>query len=190
VKPLALSDLPTLDAFLEGREATRRLVIALKAKRRVPIGPHVSVVFENRDTLLWQVMEMCRVEQITDDAKRREELDVYNELMPKPGGLSATMFLELEGDALLREWLPRLIGVEGRVFFRMGGREVRAAFEEGRSREDLTSTVHYLHFPFLDADRAAFRHATEVVLGIDHPAYRHLAVLSDETRASLAADWA
>ena len=189
MNPLAIADLPTLEEFLRGREETRRRVIALKTVRRVVVGPHVSVLFENRDTLRWQVMEMCRVEHIVSDEKRQGELDVYNELMPKDGGLSATMFLEFEGDALLRRWLPKLIGVEGHVFFLMGGREVRAAFEEGRSREDLTSTVHYLHFPFTASDRGAFRAAPEVVLGIDHPAYRHLAALSDAAKKSLAEDW-
>ena len=189
MKSLTLADLPSPQAFLKGRDEMRRRVIALKVARRVAVGPHVSLVFENRETLLWQVLEMCRVEEITSDAKRQEELDVYNELMPKDGSLAATMFLEFQGDALLREWLPKMIGVEERVFFRFGGREIRAAFEPGRSREDLTSTVHYLHFPFTDADRAAFEAAPEVVLGIDLPAYRHQAVLSDAAKAALRGDW-
>jgi hypothetical protein len=190
VRPLALQDLPTPEAFLAERDARRRGVIALKKVRRVAVGPHASLVFENRDTLLWQVLEMCRVEGIRDDAGRRAELDVYNALVPRDGGLAATMFLEFESEALLKTWLPRLPGIEGRVRLEFAGRAILAASEDGRSRNDYTASVHYLHFPFTAADRRAFGSAPRVSVAIDHPAYGHAALLAPETRASLAADLA
>lgn len=190
MKPLTLADLLPLPAFLAQRERLRREVIALKAKRRVGVGPHVSLLFENRTTLLWQVHEMCRVEEIVNDAGRQAELDVYNELMPGPGGLAATMFLEFDKEAQLKSWLPKLAGIEEHVLLRAGSSVVRAKFEPGRSKEAYTASVHYLHFPFSAVDRQAFQTAPAVSAEIDHAAYGHAARLTPEAKASLAADLA
>ena len=188
MKPLTLADLLSPTEFLAKRERLRREVIALKAKRRVPVGPHASLLFENRTTLLWQVHEMCRVEEIEGDEGRQAELDVYNELMPADGGLAATMFLEFDKEAQLKTWLPKLAGIEEHVLVRAGKSAVRAEFEPGRSREAYTASVHYLHFPFAPADRKAFRDAPHASVAIEHPAYGHSARLSPETKASLLAD--
>jgi hypothetical protein len=187
VRRLTLDDLPSPEEFLKDRDAMRRRVIALKALRRVAVGPLVSLTFENHATVLWQVLEMCRVEGHTTPQKRREELETDNEMLPDDGGLAATMFLELEGEAQLRRWLPRLSGVEGTVSLRFGGREVKADYERGRSREDTTSCVHYVKFPLTLEHRRLFP-TSEVTLAIDHPEYRHAAVLSPATRDELAKD--
>jgi hypothetical protein len=187
VRPLTLDDLPSPEEFLKERDAMRRRVIALKALRRVAVGPHVSLTFENHETVRWQVLEMCRVEGHVSPEKRREELEIDNGMLPKDGGLAATMFLELSGDAQLRRWLPRLVGIERTVSLRFAGREVRADFEEGRSREDTTSCVHYVRFPLSLEQRLLFPRS-EVVLAIDHPEYRHQAALSPATRDELAKD--
>ena len=189
MKPLKLSDLPSPEEFAKRREAMRRRVIEVKARRRVHVGPHISFVFENRETVRWQVLEIGRVEGHATKEKWQEELDVDNEMLPEDGGLSATMLIELDGEALLKKWLPRLVGVEEHVVFRFGGREVRAAFEPGRHKEETTSCVHYVKFAFSDTERRLFL-ASEVVLAIDHPQYRHQATLSQEARDSLAEDWA
>jgi len=188
VKPLTLADLPSPEEFLRQREGVRRRVMEVKARRRVAVGPVATFVFENRETVRWQVLEMCRVEGHVTPEKRLEELAVDNEMLPEDGGLAATLFLELDGEALLRKWLPLLVGVEESVFFRFGGREVRAAFEPGRHKEDTTSCVHYVKFAFTDVERRLFA-ASEVTLGTDHARYRHLAVLSAETRDALVEDW-
>jgi hypothetical protein len=108
--------------------------------------------------------------------------------MPPEGGLSATMFLEFDSEALLKTWLSRLAGIEEHALLRPGPRTVRARFESGRSREAYTASVHYLQFAFTAEDRHAFADAPDVRLELDHPAYRHAAVLSPETRASLLDD--
>ena len=188
MKPLTLADLLDPKEFVARRETLRRDVIALKARRRVAVGPYASLVFENRTTLLWQVQEMCRVEEVTDDAGRRKELDVYNELMPPAGGLSATMFLEFDSEALLKTWLSKLAGIEEHVLLRLGSRTVRARFEAGRSREAYTASVHYLQFALTAEDRRAFADAPDVSAEIDHPAYRHAAQLPPAARTSLLDD--
>lgn len=188
MKPLTLADLPSPEEFARLREGLRRRVMEVKARRRVLVGPHVSFVFENRETVRWQALEICRVEGHLTPEKRQEELDVDNEMLPEGGGLAATMLIELDGEALLREWLPKLVGVEEHVVLRFGGREIRAGFEPGRHKEATTSCVHYVKFAFTDTERRLFT-SSEVVLGIDHPSYRHLAILSGETRDALAEDW-
>jgi len=187
VRPLTLDDLPPPEEFLKERDAMRKRVIALKALRRVAIGPIVSLTFENHETVRWQVLEMCRVEGHASPEKRREELEIDNEMLPRDGGLAATMFIELEGDAQLRKWLPKLSGIEQTVSMRFAGRVVEAEFEGGRSREDTTSCVHYVKFPLTLEQRRLFP-TSEVTVAIDHPEYRHATILSPATRDELATD--
>ena len=104
------------------RRRTAREVIELKRRRRVAIGPIVSVVFENRETMRSQIQEMARAERMVSDEQIQKELDVYNALIPEPGELSATLFIELTGDEALRDWLPRLVGIEHAVVLRLPGR--------------------------------------------------------------------
>ncbi|MHB1599943.1 MAG: DUF3501 family protein, partial [Acidimicrobiales bacterium] len=117
---LTLADITDLRAYERERDEVRREVIALKRLRRIQLGPIVSVVLENRTTVRFQVQEMARAERIIEDGKIRDELDVYNPLIPGRGELSMTMFVELTTEAELREWLPKLVGVEQHVAVRIG----------------------------------------------------------------------
>ena len=92
---IELKDVVNFFEYEKVRDAMRARIIELKRRRRVSVGSHLSLVFENRDTLLFQIQEMCRVERITDDARVQDELDVYNALLPRPGELSATLFIEI-----------------------------------------------------------------------------------------------
>ena len=192
MKPIALDDLELdLDAYGARRAESRAAAIALKKTRRISLGDTVTLVFENFDTLRHQVQEMLFVEQTTDLAKVGEELDVYNPLMPTSHQLSATLFLEFPDMAVLKEELPRLVGIENTFALTVGGESVRALGEEGRSREDYTATVHYLRFPLTDEQRDAFRDpsvAAELV--VDHPNYAESAPIPHEMRLSLLADLA
>ena len=122
----------------------------LKKRRRIHVGPHVTVVFENRDTIRFQIQEMARVEKILTDEGIQAELRAYNPLIPEPGNLSATMFIELTTDEQLREWLPKLVGIERAVELRLGRRRtdvrcvVDADHESQLTREDITASVHYV----------------------------------------------
>ena len=102
---IKLGDVVNFFEYEKVREERRHQVIALKARRRVEVGPYLSFVFENRETLLFQIQEMCRAERIIDDAKVQEEIDVYNALLPGPGELSATMFIEIEDMARIKPTL-------------------------------------------------------------------------------------
>lgn len=195
---LTLADISDSRAYERERDAFRSEVIELKRLRRVAVGPIVTVVFENRTTIRYQVQEMARAERMTTDAQIQGELDVYNPLIPAPGELSMTLFIELTSDEELRRWLPLLVGIERAVGLRLG----EAGYEESRfvpsvpdpsheallTREETTASVHYIKIPLGEAERERFA-AGPAALVIDHPEYRHEALLSAETRASIVADW-
>jgi hypothetical protein len=190
VKTLSVEDLELdLAAYGARRAEARAAAIALKKRRRISLGDVVTLVFENRETLRHQVQEMVFVEQTTDLAKVGEELDVYNPLMPTSHELSATLFLELPDMATLKAELPRLAGIEHCFSLTIGGETAKAAGEEGRSRDDYTSTVHYLRFLLTDAQRDAFRDpAVPAELAVDHPNYSDAAPIPHDMRLSLLAD--
>ena len=188
---LTLDDIADLRAYERERDEYRDRIIALKRVRRVPVGPVVTLVFENRDTIRFQVQEMARAEKLISDEQIQAELDVYNPLIPEPGQLSATLFVELTSEAELREWLPKLVGIERAVELRIGDGVVRSVPEESHeqqlTREEITASVHYIRFE-LTADEVAAFAAEPVMLAVDHPAYREATPLTEETRASLSRD--
>jgi hypothetical protein len=188
MKPISLDDIRGIAAYERIRDDFRDRIIALKKKRRVAVGDKVSLVFENRDTVIFQIQEMMRAERITDLDKIREEIEVYNALIPAANELSATLFLEIEDQSHLRDDLLKFLGVDEAVFLKVGSFTIRARFEEGRSKEDKISAVQYVKFSFDDGARAAFAGSAEATLAIEHPNYRAEARLSVETRESLLAD--
>jgi hypothetical protein len=172
------------------RDDLRKRVMELKRNRRVSVGDRVTLVFENRDTLRFQVEEMLRAEGITSDEGIQAELDVYNTLMPDEGSLSATLFLEIPRDEDAKVALPRFIGLDEHVTLSIGPHRVRAAFEPGRQEADRISAVQYTRYPLAGEVKAALRTAgTPLAITIDHPNYRHSQALTEEMRASLAADF-
>ena len=189
---LTLDDIADLRAYEREREAFRAHIIDLKTRRRVHVGPFVTFVFENRDTIRFQIQEMARVEKTISDEGIETELRIYNPLVPDPGHLAATLFIELTSEDELREWLPKLVGLQHHVAIEAAGVASPASEidEERLTREDeITTTVHYLRFTFTPEQQAAFADGP-VVLRIDHPAYQAAAELGPETRASLATDLA
>jgi hypothetical protein len=196
--PLTLEDIADQRAYERERGEFRERVIAAKQLRRVSVGPVITLVFENRLTVRFQVQEMARAEKMVTDQQIQHELDVYNRLLPAPGELSATLFLELTSEEALRTWLPRLVGVERACELRIGtgdGIEVVRSVPEQEhqanlTRQETTSAVHYVRFPFTTEQVAAFS-ANPVTLAVNHPAYPDGLpgmALSDGARAELAAD--
>ncbi len=192
---LALSDIADLRAYEREREEFRRHVIELKKRRRVHLGTILTVVFENRDTMRFQIQEMARVEKLITDEAIQAELDTYNPLIPSAGQLSATVFLELTSDEQLREWLPKLVGIERSLVLRAGQGddvvEVRAAPEVGHeaqlTREETTASVHYVRWELTPAEVSAVEQGP-VSLVVDHPAYCEATRLLPSAVAELLAD--
>ena len=159
MRKLTVDDIVDHRAYERERDEFRARIIEVKRRRRVQLGEIVTIVFENTDTMRFQVQEMARAERMLTDDAIAHEVATYNELIPGPGELSGTLFIELVDDARLRNWLPRLVGIEFAVRFELAdGSRVESVpeDEERLTRDDITSTVHYLKFPFTPDQRAAF----------------------------------
>jgi hypothetical protein len=188
---LTLGDIADQRAYERERDAFRTAVIELKRRRRVALGTVVTLVFENRETIRFQIQEMARVERLTTDAAIQEELDTYNPIVPEPGELRATLFIELTTEEQMREWLPRLVGIERALEMRLPngdvvGNTVDAQHARQLTREEVTAAVHYVGFQLTAEQVAAF--GDGAVLCSTHPAYREEVVLRPETVAELRRD--
>ena len=189
---LTLDDIADLRAYEREREAFRDHVIALKKRRRVGIGPVVTVVFENRDTVRFQIQEMARAERMLTDEAIQTELDIYNTLVPEGNQLACTLFIELTSDDLLRNWLPKLVGIERSLALQIGDDLVvpstpEAQHEAQLTREEITASVHYVYFNLTPEQVDAFERGP-VTLAVDHPNYQEATPLSAETVAELLQD--
>jgi hypothetical protein len=192
-RKLTLDDIADARAYERDRETFRTRMIEVKRRRRVALGELVTVLFENRDTVRLQIQEMARVERIYSDEAIQTELDIYNVLVPEPGQLCLTMFIELTTEALLREWLPKLVGIERALQLVLpSGAIVTAAVEEEHeaqlTRDDITSTVHYLRFELTEAQIADLASGGTVRLALAHAAYACATELHADTVDELLAD--
>lgn len=195
MKRLTLEDLPSAGAFEAVRAELRERLIEHKRPRRVALGDRVTLVFEDRETVRWQVLEMARVERIRERDALQHELEVYNELVPGEGWLSATLFIEITDVASVRPELDRLIGLDEHVSLELGAGgdalRVRARFDPKQLDEERIAAVQYVRFPLDAPARARFDDpAVPARLRVDHPSYRAETLLAPETRASLARDFA
>ena len=190
---LTLSDVKNLHDYELIRDDWKRDVIAAKARRRVVLGEWISLVFENRLTVLHQIQEMCRVERIVKPEAVQQELDVYNELLPDAGELAATLLVEITDVDRVKDELDKLLGLTSgeHLWLEIAGRRVFARFLGGQSREDRIAAVQYVRFPVGNdpETRAALESGPlPVVLHIAHPHVRASALLPPETRRELARD--
>lgn len=187
------ADIMPMSQYAKIRAAHRRALVAVKRDRRIHVGPHVTLYFENYDTMWAQVQEMLYIERGGDE-QIEGELSAYNPLIPQGQELIATMMIEIEDEGVRRRTLAGLGHVETMVSLAFAGHTVTAVPEDDMERttpEGKTSSVHFLHFAFTPEQVAAFRAAgTQVTLGITHPRYGHLALLPEDSRAALAGDFA
>jgi len=189
---IELGDVLNLFEYEKVREERRRRVMEMKRARRVSVGRYLSFVFENRDTVLFQIQEMCRAERIVDDARIQDEIDVYAALLPRPGELSATMMIEIEDKREIQPVLDRFMGIDvGQHVWIQVGREFAVAgeFEAGHSdlEQGKLAAVHFVRFAFPAPAIRAFPQAP-VSLVVEHPAERDRTELSEATKASLLED--
>jgi hypothetical protein len=183
VRPVERAELLGLEAYEARRDAVRAAVIETKRRRRVHLAGALTFLFENRDTVRYQVQEMLRAERLFLEDEVRHELDTYNELLGGPGELGATLLIELpdpaERDRLLRAWVRLPAHLYAVV---PGGARVAARFDPRQVGEERLSSVQYLRFPVGGV--------APVALGCDHPALTAEAPLTEEQRAALAQDLA
>lgn len=171
---LTSQDLLPAAEYERQREQFRAQIIALKQRRRISVGPLVTLVFENRETLRFQTQEMIRVEQILDSHKVQEELNVYNALMPGSGELSATLLIEITEPERMKEWLDQFMGLDhgNTVAIRAGTEQAFGEFEGGHSHDTKISAVHFVRFRPTTSMVAAFADLhVPVTLTVHHHEY-------------------
>lgn len=191
-RKLNLADILDHRAYERTREASRANVIELKRRRRLHLGTVVTVSFENRATMLNQIQEMLRVERVVTDEGVMEELKAFNPMIPEPGQLCATLFIELTTEDQMREWLPKLVGIERSIVIRLAdGTQIRSVVDEqhaeGLTRETVTAAVHYVRFEFTPEQVAQFAKGG-VQVRSDHPNYLEVIELPEFTVAELLTD--
>ncbi len=171
---LTPNDLLPPDEYERQREAYRQTIIDLKRRRRIGIGEKITMVFENRETLRFQIQEMIRVERILDPKKVQDELEVYNALLPGSGELSATLLIELTEAETMKHWLDLFMGLDHgqKLGLRAGGEIVYGEFEGGHSHETKISAVHFVRFRPTPAMVTALADpAVRVALSVRHAGY-------------------
>ena len=191
MKPIAREDVIPFEDYERQREAFRSRIIALKQRRRISVGPLVTLVFENRETLRFQTQEMIRVEHILDPYKVQEELDVYNALMPGSGELSATLLIEITEQDRMKEWLDVFMGLDHgeTVAIRVGTEQAFGLFEGGHSHETKISAVHFVRFRPTASMVAAFADLhLPVSLTVHHHAYHAEAPVPGSMREEWLSD--
>lgn len=186
MQPLTAKDLWPLPVYEGVRDDFRKQVIDAKRDRRISVGPYMTLLFENRLTVKYQVQEILRVERITDPAQVEEEIEGFNTMLPGPGELSATLMIELSGpDAEVKEQLARLYGLRDNVYLEIAGKRIKGEVEPGREEPGKVSAVQYVRFKVPGAQTLLKGPAALV---IDHPAYSHRVEIPEAARRSLAQD--
>ena len=189
---LTIAELLKLEDYARERTAFRARVLAHKQTRVVRVGEHLTLVFEDRLTIQYQIQEILRVERVFEPAGIAEELEAYNPLIPDGSNLKATMLIEYpDADERARK-LIELHDIENRVVLLIGNAAPVIAIADedlDRSTETKTSAVHFLRFELDAAQIAAFKGDADVAIGIDHPAYRERTLLDATTRAALVRDF-
>jgi len=191
-RKLTLNDILDHRAYERVRDDMRAKVIEVKRRRRLHLGTIVTVSFENRLTMQSQIQEMLRVERVVTDEGVMEELKAFNPMIPEPGQLCATLFIELTSDDQMREWLPKLVDIEKSIVLRLAdGTEVRGMVDEqhaeGLTRDTVTAAVHYLRFEFTTEQVDTFA-TGGVQLRCDHSNYLEAIELPEFTVTELLTD--
>ena len=191
MKPVTLKEILPFDQYEILRPRLRPLIIAEKQRRRLALGDHLTLLFENGQTVWYQVEEMVRSERLKDEDAIRHEIDTYNELLPRPGELTATMLIEYPDDVQRDAALRALVGLERHFWIRIGDRREPARFDNRQFDTDRVSAVHFVRFPLGGLDQADFLQfaaAGKIAIEVDHPALVARAEITGPIALALAAD--
>lgn len=192
-KKIERGSLLSLEAYAKQRTEFRQRVMQHKQVRRVPLGSHVTLHFEDELTIRYQIQEMLRAERTFEEEGILNELDAYNPLVPDGCNFKATMMLEFPDPAERAIWLGKLIGIEDRVWVQIGScQRVWAIADEDLDREtaDKTSSVHFLRFELTEEMVNRIKASESLNIGIDHSHYRAETLASSGLRESLVKDLA
>jgi hypothetical protein len=190
-RSISRSDLISFEAYRAIRKEKRAELVARKRHRRMEVGPVATFHFENFETMWLQIQEMLYIEK-GGEAQIDDELRAFAPLIPNGHELVATVMFEIDEPVRRKNFLSQLGGIEETAFLRFAGETVKGVAEADVDRTNAAgkaSSVQFIHFPFTAAQIEKFRRPdTETVLGFSHPAYGHMSVMPEATRAALAGD--
>jgi len=189
---LTVKDILGVESYMKIRQERRVKILNKKKLRRAAVGPYATFYFESYDTMWYQVQEMLRIEK-GGEAQLKDELEAYNPLIPKGRELVATVMFEIDNANIRTAFLLGLGGVENHIIMRLDDVHIMAMAEQDLDRTNAdgkASSVQFVHFNFTNSQIAKFKDInTNVTVGINHPKYGHMAVLSDETQRELSTDF-
>ena len=189
---LTVKDILGVESYMKIRQERRVKILNKKKLRRAAVGPYATFYFESYDTMWYQVQEMLRIEKGGEE-QLRDELEAYNPLIPKGRELVATIMFEIDNANIRTAFLLGLGGVENHIIMRLDDVHIMAIAEQDLDRTNAdgkASSVQFVHFSFTNSQIAKFKDInTNVTVGINHPKYGHMAVLSDETQRELSTDF-
>jgi hypothetical protein len=189
LRPVEPSEILDLVAYERVRADFVRRMIEHKRPRRISVGGQLTFIFEDRETVIFQIQELTRAERTVDPAEIATECRIFNELIPDRNELSATLMIEITETREIRPALDRLVGIDEHVFLDVGGSSVQARFDPKQREEDRISAVQYLKFPLGSELAARFADlAVPAQLRVEHPNYRAATPIAGAQRAALAAD--
>lgn len=192
MQKLTREDLLSLEQYAQQRDEFRNKVMIHKKNRRVALGPHLNLYFEDRLIMQYQIQEMLRVEKIFEPQGIQEELDAYNPLIPDGNNWKATMMLEYDDPEQRKKELQQLVGIEDTVWVQVDGHErVFAIADEDleRSNQEKTSSVHFLRFELSEAMCADLKKGVALKMGVEHNHFSHpMATVNEQVRDSLVQD--
>jgi Protein of unknown function (DUF3501) len=191
-RTITAADMLDLQDYAKIRKEKREENVLRKRFRRISVGPHVTVFFENYDTMWMQVQEMLFVEK-GGDAQLVDELAAYNPMVPNGAELTTTLMFEIDDERVRRRVLGAIGGIEKHIYITIGTDKIYAVPEQDVDRTNdagKASSVHFLHFPFSEEQIAAFTNSDhQAAFNIDHPNYGHIAILPADVRIELARDF-
>ncbi len=190
MRPIQFSEVKNIYEYEKIRSKFREQAIASKKLHRMHIGNSMTMVFENRLSVLFQIQEMIRTEKIITDSAMQHEIDTYNQLIPAVGELSATLLIDITEKNMIKPMLDSLIGLnKDSIYLKIGNDEIAATFDEAQIEDDRVSAVQYIKFALTDAQISAFASENvEVLTEVRHPNYLASHTLSQEQRSALLAD--
>ncbi|MBE7635873.1 DUF3501 family protein [Sneathiella sp. P13V-1] len=190
-REITRQDILDIDDYIKIRKEKKTELLEVKKNRRVPIGPYTTLYFENYDTMWSQIHEMLYIERGGEE-QIADELSAYDPLVPKGSELVATFMIEINDPVMRARELLRLTNIEEKIYLSLGGHKVYAVPEDDveRTTEDgKTSSIHFLRFPLGSDDMSALRSPdSDVMAGIEHENYGHVAILNNATKEALAKD--
>lgn len=189
---ISKQDIIPLNTYRHGREDYVKKMIDYKKARRIKLGEHITILFENKNTVLFQILELLHSEDLEDPAEIEEYIDIYSGMLPGENELSATLFIELDDQVKLQDLLVKLKGIEHHLTLTVGSETNQAVFEEEHNDRDFTTSVHYLKFPLsqtaVNLLTRSSADSIDVKLNLNHPSMTTSVSLSPDNISSIQKD--